>query len=136
VHIALGQVPRYCDSNASYPSLVEFKAIVWKKKGNEKMRFREQQRTVIDGQSRSANNLLFTPMLPYIPIHQQSAIHNFFDRIRGIDPFLDTCSTCKERYHGMHLKGTQCKPYFTFLGYHLQMFIFAISVLCSCVAVS
>jgi hypothetical protein len=51
---------------------------------NNVRRFRDQQRTVIDGQSHSANNLLFTPTLPYIPIHQQLAIHNFSASSEGL----------------------------------------------------
>ena len=49
-----------------------------------------------------------TETSPYVPVHQQRAIHEFLDRLSLIRDELHECTTCLERYHGMKMHGTQC----------------------------
>ena len=45
---------------------------------------------------------------PFLPVHQQRAIDNFMDRVLTVRQSVRHCDTCLERYHGMHMRGTQC----------------------------
>ena len=49
-----------------------------------------------------------TPALPYLPLHQQQAIHDFLDRLVAVGNDLNECTVCLERYHGMSLHGSLC----------------------------
>ena len=44
----------------------------------------------------------------FLPIHQQEAIHDYLDRILRVRDDVGLCLTCLEKYHGMHIHGTQC----------------------------
>ena len=50
------------------------------------------------------------PPPPYLPVHQQHAIHNFLDRLCVAGDNSHECLICLERYHGMplHTSGTVC----------------------------
>lgn len=51
------------------------------------------------------------PLLPpYLPVHQQHAIHDFLDRLLVAGDDLHECTVCLEKYHGMplHTSGTVC----------------------------
>ena len=45
----------------------------------------------------------------YLAAHQQLAIADFWERVRCFGSQLFECSTCKERYHGMRVKDSQCE---------------------------
>lgn len=45
---------------------------------------------------------------PYIPLHQQQAIHNFLDCLHVVSNNLHKCPICFEKYHGMPLCGVVC----------------------------
>jgi len=45
---------------------------------------------------------------PYLPLHQQEAIHAFLDRVLEIGDDLHECTVCLERYHGMKLRDMAC----------------------------
>lgn len=49
---------------------------------------------------------------PYIPEHQTAAVASFFARLQSISTVPGFCSTCKESYHGMRLRGVQCERCF------------------------
>jgi len=45
---------------------------------------------------------------PYLPPHQERAVHEFLDRLLLIRDDLHECTTCLEKYHGMQMHGTEC----------------------------
>jgi hypothetical protein len=45
---------------------------------------------------------------PYLPAHQEQAIHKFLDRLLPIRDDLHECTTCLEKYHGMPMRGMEC----------------------------
>jgi hypothetical protein len=45
---------------------------------------------------------------PYIPLHQQQAIHAFLNSVRDLGDNINECRMCKERYYGMKLEDMQC----------------------------
>jgi hypothetical protein len=45
---------------------------------------------------------------PYLPVHQQVAIHAFLDRVRELGDDISDCEMCKEHYYGMKLQGGLC----------------------------
>lgn len=55
---------------------------------------------------RSTNSSELPP--PFLPVHQLRAINQFMDRLLVVRDSLTECSTCLERYHGMHMRGVQC----------------------------
>lgn len=48
------------------------------------------------------------PAPPYLPFHQQQAIHDFLDRLCVVSNDLHECPVCLEKYHGMPLCGVVC----------------------------
>lgn len=45
---------------------------------------------------------------PYIPLHQQQAIHTFLNSVRDLGDNINECRMCKEHYYGMKLEDMQC----------------------------
>lgn len=71
--------------------------------------YRERQRGLVNAE-RNQSRLSTEQELPsYIPIRQKRAINDFLKRIYSIDNVLHICYTCKESFHGMRFKGTECE---------------------------
>ena len=89
-----------------------------KKKANRdrQRRFRERQCTHRNsetvGQNTSDSQDSCSPLSTYVPAHQLDAIAQFWTRLRSIEKNPETCSVCKECYHGIRMKGTQCERCF------------------------
>ena len=75
------------------------------RRDNERERRRLQQRLRRE-RLRSTYSCEDPP--PFLPVHQQRAITDFMDRVLAVRDSLTECSTCLERYHGMHTRGVQC----------------------------
>lgn len=86
-----------------------------KKKANRdrQRRFRDRRREHRYSETLCQNTNDFGDSSPasstYIPAHQMDAITQFWARLRSIEKNPQTCCVCKECYHGIRMKGTQCE---------------------------
>ena len=45
---------------------------------------------------------------PFLPVHEQQAIHAFFDHVRAIGDDEHECAICNERYNCMNIQDAVC----------------------------
>ena len=84
---------------------------------NNLRRFRERQRSSLDGSDTlSTDAFTFAPSL-YLPDHQKKAVFEFLDRVYSVNHSPGSCSTCRESYHGIRLKGSECERCFNEVGF-------------------
>ena len=96
--------------------------VVATREAQTRKRNRERQRRYRERQRSSANHALSPRQIEndgtgrvdaqpdtYLAAHQQLAIADFWERVRCFGTQLFECSTCKERYHGMRMKDSQCE---------------------------
>ena len=72
------------------------------------------------------------PAPPYLPLHQQQAIHDFLDRLRVVGNDLHECPICFEKYHGMPLRGVVCaRCHSEVMFSHLNVVAFPVTLMTS-----
>jgi hypothetical protein len=77
---------------------------------SERLRRAQPAPELISNDTMAVDPVPFNPPPPpqYLQIHQTNAIEDFFNSLLFTQTDPPECSTCLERYHGMHTYASQC----------------------------
>lgn len=96
---------------------------------NNLRRFHERQRSSFnESDTLSTDVFTFAPSL-YLLDHQKKAVFEFLGWVYSVSHSPESCSTCRESYHGIHLKGSECERCFNEVGF-FSLICSTLSFLC------